>query len=184
VLLPENMLSPLRPLASVGGARGGVLIPPPKWFNPIQGEIKGAHFTSARPPASRGTTAARRAGIAYEKRVLKFLEREFSSRLRRSPAIGFYDDAGKRLAIPDALLYLDSDRIAILEIKISHRSDSFFQLNNLYRPLIERLVRPGVKVSCVEICRSFDPSVAYPCTFDVIQDIESASDFSVFPWKL
>lgn len=133
----------------------------------------------------RGSTEARRAGIRYEKKVLKALGREYGSRLQPSPTIHFFDEGGMRRIIPDGLLYLGPLDLAILEIKISHRSDAWYQTQELYRPVVRLLTRPEVRLHVIEVCKSYDPDVIFPWPHDVIMDLKVPSTgFGVFPWKL
>lgn len=186
-MIPEFIrgASPVRGSKSGGPASSSIPAPlPPLWFKPLRGKPYGASFAASRP-MPRGSTEARRAGIRYEKKVLKALGKEFGSRLTASPTIHFFDEGGMRRIIPDALLYLGPLDLAILEIKISHRSDTWFQANELYRPVVRLLTRPEVRLHVIEVCKSYDPDVVFPWPHDVIMDLKvPPSGFGVFPWKL
>lgn len=133
---------------------------PPYWFKPLIGKPRNARFAG---PVSlpKGRTAAQRAGLRYEDKVLSALELEFGSALRRAPVIEFFDASGPRRIIPDAFVYLNG-MLVILEVKISHRDGAWWQLRRLYEPVVRLLTDPGVSIAICEICRTSDFTIPYP----------------------
>jgi len=82
------------------------------------------------------------------------------------------------------------DRIVVVEIKLQHMPEAGWQLNDLYRPVV-RVEHDGMPVSCLEICRSYDPAMPFPVPFDLIQSLEKwTSDrkerngFAVLEWRM
>jgi hypothetical protein len=110
-------------------------------------------------PVSRGGTAAQRAGRAYEQRVHDVLGAIYGEHYRSHPAMLYEDANGLRRAIPDGLLRTEGGHI-LVEVKYSHCELAWWQLNKLYAPLLGRILRGPIV--CVEICRSYDPGVAFP----------------------
>jgi hypothetical protein len=72
-------------------------------------------------------------------------------------------------------LLLSGQRAIILEIKLKHTPDAYFQLTNLYLPLLRRYFdRPGYSLACAEVCRWFDPWTAFPCRVRQLERLEDA----------
>lgn len=140
-------------------------------------EFKLKHPNSRRSPAQR-------AGLAYEKKALNNLEIELPYKLLRHPAFSFRN--GTRLveyAIPDAI-YLHDNILTIFEVKLKHTADAWYQLNNLYRPIISRAY-PGLEINLCEICRDYDPEVRLASSQQIIENIEAfvsraQSDYGIF----
>lgn len=67
-------------------------------------------------------------------------------------------------AQPDGLAIAPNDGcVYIVEIKLRHTADSYFQLLDRYLPMMETFFGPGWKFIPVEVCRWYDPHTAYPC---------------------
>lgn len=154
-------------------------------------------FRAAAPPVRRvaiepreylrprGATDAQRAGLRYEEKVQERLSKWFSHYLS-SPRIAFKDASGTRICIPDGVL-LYPDRTVVFEIKIRHMPEAWFQLVQLYGPVL--CAYSAAPVQLVEIVNSFDPAVVWPGEFDRIDCLESALNEplgkpGVFEWKL
>lgn len=156
---------------------------PPYWFKPLKGNPRNARFAErvSLPP---GRTAAQKAGLRYENKVLSLLEMEYGNSVQRSPVIEFFDASGPRRIIPDALITL-GNVLAILEIKISHRDGAWWQLRKLYEPVI-RLVKPEAQIAVCEICRTSDLTIPFPEPIDALTNISdlTPSRMGVLTWKL
>lgn len=79
----------------------------------------------------------------------------------------------------DGLLQLD-DKLVIVEIKYQHCVDAYFQLNNLYLPVIQA-VYPDTPLALCEVVKWYDPSTAFPCPIVLRDKVHKArpGDFSV-----
>ena len=170
-------------------------VKPSRGFRPVT-RVFDARFSDSplRGIRNPGTaTAAQRAGKRYEKKVLQALEKQFrvddSVTLRPSPWIAFSGaPSEERHCQPDLLLVTESE-VLLCEIKLSHTLDAYWQLERLYRPVVEKLfgARP---VRLVEITRSFDPAVRFPAPMRLFFSIEHilrtprTSAIEVLQWKL
>lgn len=160
--LCEKLYLPLSP------ATGSAALLRPANFHPVYRlrEVNPPEFRNSGlegPSAKRemkGFTAAQRRGLAFEKKVRTALREDFHDRASFNARISFRDSRGWRRAEPDALLRLDGPVPAIIEVKTIHCARAWFQLVELYAPLIERLY--GVWPILVEVCASYDPATRFP----------------------
>lgn len=72
-----------------------------------------------------------------------------------------YQNGALRFCQPDALLFLPGNQIVIVEAKLTHTADAYWQLRLLYEPVL-RILYPEACIHVLEITRSFDPAVAMP----------------------
>lgn len=148
---------------SSGRDRGGRSLRglrPPRSFKEIKGTPSNVRFGGTARVA-RGHTVAQRLGLAYEVRVIDVLSAVYGIDFRPAPSILYEDRTGLRMAIPDGILKI-KNTLVVIEVKLTHTERAWWQLTRLYAPLLRLLVNPGVDVRCVEICRSYDPAVAFP----------------------
>ena len=86
----------------------------------------------------RGSTPAQRAGLAFERAVGRWLTR--AGIKARSVWLEYEEESGVRaLASPDFVITDGPLAPAILECKLTFRSEAIAQLENLYLPLCEHL---------------------------------------------
>lgn len=176
-------------LSSESGAPRKVDVPPPVRFNPIVGVPQNVRFGPDIffGHRRRGLSAAQKAGLLYEDKVQRELT-ESNSEYIASPTIHFNDDSGARTIIPDGLLNLPG-RVIIVEIKSQHMPEAWWQLDQLYRPVIQQR-RPLCPVLCLEICRSYDPAMPFPAEFNLFASLGEAImsppavTLGVLPWRL
>lgn len=140
-----------------------VNVPAPLNFKPLKGMPRDVHDISLQlQVGQKGNTEARKAGLRYEGTVIEYLE-DLAKHSKRGfceqPALRFRDDNGWRIVVPDALLISDVD-IILVEIKIQHMPEAWWQLRRLYEPVVlNRYLRP---VRVLEIVKSFDASMPFP----------------------
>lgn len=158
-----------------------VAVPPPWRFLAPQGpvtearlalkanEVSGAAGVSGAA-AGRGFTPAQRSGLRYEAKVQNAISNLFPDYIP-SPHVQFLDSAGWRTCIPDGLLSL-REALFIFEIKNQHSPESWWQLEKLYRPVLQ-ILYPSKRIFCLEVCRLFDPATPYPAEFTLITDIKA-----------
>ena len=170
---------------------------PAKTFRPA-GPVVLARLSSSplRGMKNPGTaTAVQRAGKRYEKKVLSTIEKLFSKSdevaVIPAPWLAFSsmsDVSAERHCQPDLLLRTPTE-VLLCEVKLSHTVDAYWQLSELYRPVVERLVAP-LPVRLVEITRSFDPVVKFPARMRLFFSIEhilrtpATEAIEVLQWKL
>jgi len=178
------VLPSLSPLSGDVLAGDVVQVPAPPRFRGVGGTPHDVEINRDGKGAS-GTTLSQKAGVRYEVQAQYHLLTLFPD-LYLSPSVRFIDEGGDRICIPDAVLCEERD-IFIFEIKLTHVPEAWWQLHRLYKPVLEEL--PGNRrVHCVEVCRSYDPSMPFPCRVEVIDDLgawmqDRPTSFGVYPWK-
>lgn len=135
---------------------------------------------------SKGFSAAQKAGLRYEAKAQDFLSSELSVRYYIAPYLHFLDMSGYRTLVPDGVL-LEFDTAYIFEIKSQHMPEAWYQLRRLYEPVLAQLC--GVRqTSCIEVVRSYDPSMGFPEEVQLFNDLDEAlraprSSFKVLQWR-
>lgn len=176
-------------LPTINGDRdpAPVLVPAPPKFRAPLGEIRDVRIEETSPEdyaAQQGTSAAQRAGLAYESRIQRTLIRELGPLYRPAPSVYFSDDRGRRCCIPDGLVIRDMACV-VIEIKSQHMPEAWWQLRKLYEPVL-RKVYPVVAL--LEICKSYDPHMPFPETplllDGITKDRLGDGEFGVYPWKM
>lgn len=183
-----TMLPSLSPLSDVAPAGSGVAVPPPPFFRPPLGELRNVNVSWQDYERATGNSAAKVAGLRFEARVQRALGKRFQGYMP-APRVEFRDDSGYRVVRPDGLLPL-RNRAVLFEIKHTHMPEAWWQLERLYRPLVEHWVAP-IPVQVIEIVRTFDPQMPFPCPVELItktlelwvSDPLALTKFGVFVWR-
>lgn len=142
-----------------------VSVPPPPLFRPLRPPIHKVRVNPQEYKRAKGDTDAQNAGLRFEERVQSQLIMGWPG-YHPSPYLHFYDGEGARTLQPDGV-YIDLHRIWIVEIKSQHMPEAWWQLDQLYRPVIQALYKDR-PVSCLEIVKSFDPIMPFPAKFDMV----------------
>lgn len=145
--------------------------------------------TKCKVPSSQNT-AAQVNGLRYESRVHSELSRKVSGYLE-NPRLIFFDAVAARSCIPDGIILL-ADRAVLVEVKLSHMPEAWWQLKRLYEPVVRNWSRAaGLPIQFVEIVRSFDPAVPFPAPVHLFADLDEvisgpvlSNEFGVLVWKL
>lgn len=158
----------------------------PLHFRPCVGTPRNVHLTLPPYPTRRGNTAAREAGLRYERLVQAQLQTIWPA-YRTSPWLAFTDETGERRCSPDGIFFDKRTGVAcVVEIKLQHMPEAWFQLRKLYEPVVKRLY-PNSQVSVVEIVKSFDPSMPFPEEIILLTSFEDLlhqpEKFGVLCWK-
>lgn len=159
---------------------------PPLHFRILKGPVTNIRLRLADYTTANGLTASQKNGLRYERKVQAFLQEKFGKDYHPAPWLHFEDDGVARTVQPDGVL-LRMERLYVFEIKFQHMPEAWWQLEKLYAPLLRKFF-PTHQVSCVEVCRSYDPSTPFPCEVKLIPDLDSwigfpRSDFGVFQWR-
>lgn len=127
-----------------------------------------------RPIPTRPSQASARAGLRYERLVLRGLAAAFPGTFISHLPFSFQTAAKRGWAIPDGLLF-DFDRKVVLlcEIKLSHSGDAWYQLYKFYLPIVQEAL-PVFRVVPVEICRTYDPWVKLPKPVSLLTRLSDA----------
>lgn len=123
--------------------------------------------------AHRKKSGAKGEGLRYEEKAQKILSQSFADaglQYLQSPWFRYWRASApsrENFAQPDGFCP-DYRRgvIYLIEIKLKHTADSYFQLLDKYVPLLEKFFNDKEKlwkIAPVEVCRWYDPQVAYPC---------------------
>jgi len=148
-------------------------------FTPA-GKVASVHWLEKKPAyiarkRSKRTTGKKLAGLAYEKKVNKELGDRYGDTYVPGPWLSFTTESSNllRYAQPDGLIVdLDTGRITICEIKLRHCVRAWWQLRQLYQPLVQHTF-PSYQVGVVEIFRWFDATERFPEDF---QQCETPTD--------
>lgn len=135
---------------------------PIKYLHPVK--VVSARFVSARegvPQGSRYPTAAAKKGLAHEKALARFLENDPCVVI--GPWVEYVTDAGVRGICQPDFLHFDivNGRITVLEAKLSHCAAAYYQLVNLYAPLMQ-VMFPSWYVRVQEVVRWYDTFTPFP----------------------
>lgn len=139
-------------------------------------------MTSARfvsPPAFASVVprkrGARGQGLRYEAKARAILEHSFRGFFVAQPWVEFTNgDSRPRLCQPDGLLFnFHRGTIVIVEMKLKHTSDAYFQLTQLYLPVVKKMFpKEGWKIALCEVVRWYDPSTVFPVVVRMRQHVE------------
>lgn len=141
---------------------------PPRRFKPA-GVVMWGAYSPTPPPfiSNKRKYKGRRAdGIRYEAKVHKTFEAQFGAHYVASPWFRFQELGVDKVrwCQPDALLFdFEKGQITLIECKLQHTADAWWQLRWLYLPVLAK-VFPGNlwKISLIEVVKWYDPAVAFP----------------------
>lgn len=176
-------------LPGTDGTNAGspVSVPPPPGLR-LPSRIMSAGWSTKEVKFPPGKTAAQKAGLRYEAKVLLELQDIFLGGVYLSPTLFWIDETGVNYAVPDALI-LDEKFICCVEIKFLHQPEAWWQLRKKYEPIL-RKIYPDTKILLLEICSSLDAHSPFPEKYTYVEHlppfIKNAKDgeLGVFQWKL
>lgn len=146
-------------------------VPPPQGFRPVVGQVSWAARTS-RPDglSDHSFTAAQKSGKKYEAKVVEYMqERWGDAAIEVGPWLTFSDESKTRRWCQPDILVANETGAMIFEVKSQHTPNSWFQLRQLYEPVVSHLL--GVETRVCEVCPSYDPAVPFP------EDIEMVAEW-------
>ncbi len=116
----------------------------------------------------------KRQGLIYEKKVHEELELLYGSSYIPSLWLEYetLNDDYLHRCQPDGLLFdFHNGRIIVIEVKLKHTEQAYWQLRNLYLPVLGLLFPPNLwKLIPCEVVKWFDPSVAFPVPVIMCED--------------
>lgn len=129
------------------------------------GRVQVLEITSTTPSFIRPQqrTGRRRKGELYEQAVHREFEERYPCYLA-SLWFRFSDSEGSfKWCQPDGLL-LDPWRgqITIVEVKYQHTARAYTQLFDIYLPVVLAAFGLDYQISCLEVCRWYDPTISVP----------------------
>lgn len=128
-------------------------------------------------------------GLRYEKEVHKHFLEEFGFTYIPSPWFQYTTKAAPkqlRYAQPDALLIqLKLGLITIVEVKYSHCSGSYFQLQEMYLPLMKKFFSSDWDFTLIEVVKWYDRDIPYPAKTIKVERIDQKNlrYIGVHVWK-
>ena len=142
--------------------------PRPRGFKPA-GAFRWVEETE-KPSWVKTTKAKgrRRKGLLYEQKVKEHLAAEYGNSFCPGPWLKF--GPPERWCQPDGLIILPNEKLAIVEIKLQHTAQAWWQLFQLYEPVVERAY-PEFRVRCVEVVKWFDPATHCPEDPRLLEDL-------------
>ncbi len=165
------------------------LCPPPAHLR-LATSVSWAELASGAPhavPRARGSSA-RSAGIRYERKAQAHLQDAFPLHYASGPWLRYRNrnEQNLRWCQPDGLLVdFAHSLITIVEIKLRHTSDAWWQIRRLYEPVLRRLFDGfGLDFAALEFVRWYDPHTSFPEAHRLVRDPQrlSAGEFGVHIW--
>jgi hypothetical protein len=99
-------------------------------------------------------TEAKKSGLRYQKKIEGWLQRHYGGAAHIGEWLRYEDASGRRWCQPDAWV-VGTGKVAVFEVKLRHAELAWWQLTQLYAPLLHQLY--GMPVVPVEIVHSYDP---------------------------
>lgn len=164
--------------------------PPPRNFSPA-GYVTNPRLELTEPQFIKlhRVTGARAAGMRYERKVQRYLFDIYPHHYIASPWITFEKTKGaKRIwCQPDGLLIdIRFGLITVVEIKLRHTSDAWWQTRQLYLPVVQRLFGTLMwEYNILEIVRWYDADTLFPERYKLCPEIGvlAIDKFGVHIWK-
>lgn len=128
-------------------------------------------------------------GLRYERRAKEYLQAQYAERFVGSPWILYRlrGESRRRFAQPDGIIFdVPGGRLTIVEIKYQHTADAYFQLEELYYPLLRWMFPPELwSIVVVELVKWYDCDVEFPTGVRLVDRIERVQpgEFGVHIWK-
>jgi hypothetical protein len=169
-----------------------VRAPPPERLQPVR-SVRWAEHRLKEPdfagPPYANDTEARKAGRRYENKVQEYLLKKFPLSYVASPWIRFCDPSRQQQVSwcqPDGW-FIDFRRglIVIVEIKLSHTADAWWQVRHLYEPVTRFLFGPDWRYAACEITKWYDPQVNFPENPTMAPQLDTlwAGAFGIHVWR-
>lgn len=137
----------------------------------------------------RRNRGARWNGIRYQRLLDDYLTGRYGDIFTPGPWIEFIDGPTneRRWCQPDGLLIeIRRGRVSVLEAKYSHTALAYYQLFDLYIPVMLALFPPRLwTFSGIEICARYDPAVPLPARVVLRKNLLDAipNEMNVHIWS-
>jgi hypothetical protein len=153
--------------------------PPPPNFRPA-GEVTFAEFAKEPPSFTRAhqrkARGSRAAGLSYEKKARQLLQELHGENCLVGPWLRFTSrqNVGLKYCQPDAVV-IEKDllRATVFEIKLKHTSDAWWQVRQLYIPVLRALLPPSFTFVAVELVKWFDGHTCFPEAFKYLDALDA-----------
>ena len=163
--------------------------PAPHNFRPA-GNVKHPKLELTEPQFRKmRKTNVQLAGLSYERRAQKYLQAAFPHHYIAGPWFSFCrgDSLQRDWCQPDGLLIdIVAGLITLIEIKLRHTSDAWWQTRHLYLPVISAFFGTEMwKFNILEIVRWYDPDTQFPERYHLVPQVGilQPDKFGVHIWK-
>lgn len=115
----------------------------------------------------------RREGLKYEAAVMAYLDGEFGEFFVPGPWFRFESNGGDRVrwCQPDGLIFDIVEKVIyVVEVKLKHTTDAWWQLRHLYLPVLAKIFPPEVwEYRPCEIVRWYEKDLPFPEPVTLVQ---------------
>ena len=141
----------------------------------LAGNITSASLSEKEvfPPRRKGRRGAAGAGLRYEAKVHEHFLKTYPLAYVAGPWFRYRNEEDKvHYCQPDGLLVnFKTGLVTIVEIKLKHTADAWWQLKKLYEPVLERVFTKDLwALSALEVVRWYDPDTPFPQAHALIKD--------------
>lgn len=92
-----------------------------------------------------------------------------------------------RYCQPDGILFdFYNRKITVVEVKLQHTADAWWQLKHLYIPVLTKVFPPDIwEYAMVEVVKWYDRAIPFPEPVKLVSNIQSLScgEFGVHIWR-
>lgn len=149
---------------------------PPRGFKGVRGLSSVSIIDEPQFAKTHGNVkGSKRKGLLYQERVVDYLDQVKGEDWEAIPGLWFefQESRGRRFAQADWVGFCPKDGlICIAEIKLSRVPLAWWQLNRLYKPLVQKLF-PEWKIATLEITATVY-NVAIPEPTPVVRELHKA----------
>lgn len=114
-------------------------------------------------------------GVKYEQKIHEHLSSRYAT-WRYFPQQWWQYGQGDsvRYCQTDGILYRpEEELVLLLEVKYSHTAAAYWQVENLYLPVLREFFRPaGLSIATCEVVKWYDAAVAHPCKITLRDSLE------------
>jgi hypothetical protein len=160
----------------LGAPRSAAPVSRPSYFKRRAHDVVSAQICfGAKVQLPRTRKASAKMGLRFEGKVLDGLSSRFGERFSTGVPISFQEFGGKPgYAIPDGMLLSPCGKqLLVVEIKLRHLGDAYYQLNEFYLPILRRALRGTLELRALEICQHYDPAIRLPKPKCFVVEVEN-----------
>lgn len=141
------------------------LCPPPRRFKPAD-NVERVELMLVPPfeQAKRGRTQSQTNGLRHERAGAREFFRRFDGQYVHGPWLQFQESMqAPRCCQPDGwIVDFLTGFITIVEFKLQHTAQAWWQVRRLYQPVTAKLFGPDWRIKVLEVVRWFDPATQFP----------------------
>jgi hypothetical protein len=123
-------------------------------------------------------------GLRFEAKVIDLLVGHYDCFIASLP-FRYYTELGERFCIPDGVFVFENE-VVVVEIKLQHTLQAWFQITKLYFPVLEKAF--NLPVRGVEVVRWFNKEIRFPSELLVVPDLrtflQAKNKLGVCLWRI